>query len=300
MLDDLRQIAIFAKTVDHGSFRGAAEALRLSPSVVSHHIKQLEERLGTALLYRSTRRLALTADGETLLASAHAMLEAAETGLRGISEQRAEPSGLLRLTLPAFLASSDLVERLSEFSTAHDKVELSVDFSDAVRDVIADGYDMAIRVGTLKDSALKAQKLCEIRRLLVGAPDYIDSQPTPTEPVDLADWRWLELAPVWHVKPEFKQPGRRKQVVKRETHISVNNAIALSRMARAGGGLTILPENVVAHDLASGGLQHLLPEWKTHSLNVYAVWPGNAPKGGLIKQLLQFLNAPENASRLIS
>ena len=92
MLDELRQIAIFAKTVDHGSFRGAAQALRLSPSVVSHHIAQLEEKLGVALIYRSTRRLALTREGEQFLKSAHAMVKAVETGLSGLHNKVESPA----------------------------------------------------------------------------------------------------------------------------------------------------------------------------------------------------------------
>ena len=102
MLDDLRALAVFAKTVQHGSFRAAAKALGLSPSVVSHHVSALERRLAVALLYRSTRHLSLTSEGERLLESARAMLLAAEQGLGGLSGRSLQPFGHLRMTLPAF------------------------------------------------------------------------------------------------------------------------------------------------------------------------------------------------------
>jgi len=199
----------------------------------------------------------------------------------------------LRLTLPAFLATSDLVDRIAAFGRAHEKVRLSVDFADSVRDLIADGFDMAIRVGGMKDSALKAQKLSEVRRLLVGSPEYLAQQSAPTSPQDLTDWQWIELAPVWHIKPEFRRAGHGKQVVKRDARISVNNATAFAHMVRAGAGIGILPESVVGRDIADGELVHLLPEWQTFSLNIYAVWPANAPKDGLIKRLVRFLHDAE-------
>ena len=116
MLDQLRQIAIFAKTVDHGSFRGAARSLRLSPSVVSHHVTQLEKRLGTPLLYRSTRKLSVTPDGERLLSAAQDMIEAAETGLQDVSNQSHQPSGVLRVTVPAVLTQSRLTNQMAAFA----------------------------------------------------------------------------------------------------------------------------------------------------------------------------------------
>jgi len=159
MLDELRQIAIFAKTVDHGSFRAAAQALRLSPSVVSHHVGQLEKNLGTALLYRSTRKLSLTPDGERLLEAAHNMINAAETGLQLISQQSNEHSGVLRVTVPALFTQSFLTEQLAEFTLEYPKVHLTLDFSEFRRDLIADGFDLAIRAGDMKDSSLKSQLL---------------------------------------------------------------------------------------------------------------------------------------------
>ncbi len=212
MLDQLRQIAIFAKTVDHGSFRAAARTLRLSPSVVSHHVTQLEQQLGTALIYRTTRKLSLTPDGERLLVSARAMIDAAETGLQMISDQTREPSGVLRVTAPAVMAQSKLVDQLADFAIAFPKVELSLDFSDVRRELIGDGFDVAIRMGWLKDSSLMARKLFDVQRRLIASPAYLETRAAPERPQDLSDWDWLELAPVWLMKPEFRKAGKRAVV----------------------------------------------------------------------------------------
>lgn len=294
MLDELRQIAIFAKTVDHGSFRAAAKALQLSPSVVSHHVGQLEERLGTALLYRSTRKLSLTPDGERLLEAAHDMLNAAEAGVQLISNQTDQLSGVLRITIPAIFTSSVLTEHISDFATAYPKIDFSLDFSETRRDIIADGFDIAIRAGDMKDSSLKSQKLFEFNRRLVASPAYYKTQRKPKSPEDLSDWDWIVLAPVQGKKVEFKKARKRQALKKVNSRISVNSAHALSQLARAGAGLAIVPEYFSEPHIAASELVYVLPDWNVDPINVYAVWPSNAPKNGLIKQLVTFLKSRQD------
>ncbi|MDP5055203.1 MAG: LysR family transcriptional regulator [Congregibacter sp.] len=295
MLEELRQIAIFAKAVDHGSFRGAATALQLSPSVVSHHVGQLEQRLGAALLHRSTRKLSLTPAGERLLIAARTMIEAAESGLQDVAYQSDQPSGTLRLTVPAGLVQSKLTDQIARFAIAHPKVRVSIDFFDARRDLIADGFDVAIRVGAMKDSALKARKLFEIRRHLVAAPSYLASHPSPPSPADLSDWDWLELAPTRQKTMAFSRAGQRMEVHKKRVRISVNSLSAVCQMARSGLGLAVLPAFLAGPDVAANNLQYLLEDWTIDPASVYAVWQPNAPKDGLIKLFVEFLSDAANA-----
>lgn len=297
MLDQLRQIAIFAKTVDHGSFRAAARDLRLSPSVVSHHVTQLEQQLGTALIYRSTRKLSLTRDGERLLAAARDMIDAAEVGLQAVANQAGQPSGELRVTVPAVLAQSKLVDHLAAFVTNYPKVRLSLDFSDARRELIGSGFDVAIRMGWLKDSALMARKLFEVQRRLVASKSYLKSRPRPKRPVDLNDWDWLELTPVQFTRSALQKSGQRKVVLRPKAQVRVNDANALYGLARAGAGLAIIPEFLAEADIAAGEMKHLFPDWHVDPVGVFAVWPPNAPKDGLVKHLVDFL-AAENADLL--
>jgi len=299
MIDELRQIAIFAKTVDHGSFRAAAQSLRLSPSVVSHHVSQLEKNLGTALLYRSTRKLSLTPDGERLLAAAHNMIDAAESGLQAVVNQVDQPSGMLRITVPAVLSQSELTKMFAEFSLAYPQVGITIDFSDTHRELIADGYDVAIRAGKLKDSSLMARKLFEFQRRLVASPAYLESRPKkPANPSALSDWDWLELTPVWRRKLEFRNSNRRKIVTIKHMRVSVNSAHALCHLARSGAGLAVVPSFLVEPDLATGALQHVLPKWTVAPVGVFAVWPSNAPKFGLVKHFVSFIaDASQRVSR---
>ena len=291
MLDELRQIAIFAKTVDHGSFRAAAKALDLSPSVVSHHVGQLEESIGTALLYRSTRKLSLTPDGERLLESAHDMIEAAEAGLQLMSNQTSHHSGVLRVTVPAIFSVSTLIDQMAGFAIEYPNVDLSLDFSEMRRDIIADGFDIAIRAGDMKDSSLKAQKLFAFDRRLVASRTYLKSKPTPTSPNELSDWDWIELAPVRGKKLEFRKARKRQSVQKINCRINANSAQAVAQLARAGAGLAVVPEFVAEPLVKAGELGYVFSDWTIDPIDVFAVWPSNAPKDGLIKQLVNFLKA---------
>ncbi len=293
MLDELRQIAIFAKTVDHGSFRAAAKDLQLSPSVVSHHVGQLEKSLGTALLYRSTRKLSLTPDGEQFLEYAHSMIDAAESGIQMMSSQSNQPSGIIRVTVPAIFSQSVLMDQFAEFAIQYPKVELSLDLSESRRDIIADGFDVAIRAGEMEDSSLKAQKLFQLNRRLVASPAYLSLYPEPKKPNDLSDWDWLELAPVRHVKTEFRKSGKRVLVKKKKSRISTNNAQALTRMSLAGAGLATIPEYLAQPHIDTKELQYVLPDWTVDPIKVFAVWPSNAPKNGLVKHLVKYLKAKQ-------
>src|SRR5437667_9970055 len=128
MIDDLKPLALFAKVVELGSFRGAARTYGLSASVVSHHVSELEGRLGVALLYRSTRKLALTPGGDLRLAAAREMLAAAQRGVDAVSGRSATPSGLLRVTAPAFFAETPFPKDLAAFARAYPRVELVISF----------------------------------------------------------------------------------------------------------------------------------------------------------------------------
>ena len=288
MLDHLRPMAVFAKTVETGSFRAAAKALKLSPSVVSHHIAQLEGRLGVALLYRSTRSLSLTPDGEKLFQAARAMLVAAEAGLDALSGRSSQPAGELRLTAPAVLAAGTLIDDIAAFSEQFPKIRLSLNFTDVRRDLISDGIDVAIRMGWLEDSTLKSKKLHEVNRRLFAAPRYIAKRTPPRRPTDLSDWDWLQLKPIRH-EATFANSRGATQRIEFIPILLVDDAIALYRLSRAGLGLAMLPDFLVADDIEHGRMIEVLPGWKLEPLSIYAVWPPNAPRDSLTARFVNFL-----------
>ncbi|MEO9384059.1 LysR family transcriptional regulator [Chromobacterium phragmitis] len=292
MIDELRALAVFAKAVETGSFRAAARTLALSPSVVSHHVSQLENKLGTALLYRSTRKLSMTQDGQALYSHAQAMLQAAESGLNALAGRAAEPSGSLSLTLPAFFARSPLTDQLAAFSRMYPKVELALDFSDEKRDLIRDGIDLAIRIGELPDSALKSRRLFDMPRLTVAAPSLLAEREAPRVPMELANWPWLGIRMRPNRKTLSLDPDE-AQTFAFQPRLTVNSIDAACRLAIAGCGLATPPAFLVQEDIAAGRLATVLPEWQVEALGVYAVWPANAARESLTLRLVEHL-AGEN------
>src|SRR5262245_34282215 len=145
-------MAVFAKVVETGSVRSAARALGLSPSVVSHHVAQLEESLNVALLYRTTRQLKLTDEGAKLVSAARDVVAAAERGIEALAMDSEDPAGQLTVAMPASLIADALFADVAAFARAFPRVSLAIRFSDVQVDIIRDGIDVALRAGTLKDS----------------------------------------------------------------------------------------------------------------------------------------------------
>lgn len=292
MIDRLRQMAIFAKAIDHGSFRGAARELNISPSVVSHHISQLEEHIGVALIYRTTRKLSLTNEGTRLLTATRNMMEAVEGELQQLSETASEPSGELRVTLPSVLSSSEITDQIASFSLKCPRINLTIDYSDTRRSLIDDGFDLAIRMGPDAKNSATTRKLFSVKRVLVASTDYLSDRDEVAEPKKTLDWEWLALAPVQKGALKLKNASTGKTIqIKPPAHMFTNDAQALHRLARAGAGLAIVPEFLVAKDIEDGVMSQILPEWELPSISVFAEWPTNAPRKGLIRLALDALSA---------
>ena len=261
MIDRLREMAIFAAVIDHGSFRGAARQLHLSPSVVSHHVSQLEEHLGVALIYRSTRKLKLTREGERLLAAARKMVDAVEGELEALSSLANQPGGELRLTAPSVLSRSPFTTAVAGFATAYPRIGLFLDFSDARRELIADGFDITIRMG-------------------FGGKNSATSR--------------LAFAPVQGIPQRFTHKNHAKTTIKPRARLATNDAQALYRLSRSGAGLAIVPDYLAAADVEDGIMQYVLPDWEPDPVTVFAEWPANIPRKGLVRLLLDWLSKPEN------
>lgn len=288
MIDELRALAIFAKVVETGSFRSAAYEVNLSPSVVSHHISQLEAHLGVTLLYRSTRQLSLTQEGQTLFSAAKAMLQAAEHGLNAITYKSEEPSGKLNITVPAVLTRSELVKDIAAFAQTFPKISLLINFSDVKQNLIRDGIDVAIRIGGLKDSALKAKRLFDMKRKLVVAPAYMANRKKLHKPQDLLDWDWIGLKMRPNHKTFINKLGKTFKI-DFNPRIIVDSVDAVCQLAIAGLGLATPPSFLVEEDIQQGYLIEPLSGWGIESLSVYAVWPPNASRESVTFRLIDFL-----------
>lgn len=288
MIDDLRAMAIFAETVRQGSFRGAARLLNLSPSVVSYHLTQLEKRLDTALIYRSTRKLSMTYEGEMLYQHALNMLDAAEQGLNLVSSNQVQPKGKLTVTLPAGLIQAPVSERIARFSRQYPAIEMNILYTDARQDLIACGIDLAIRAGDMEDSSLKSRRLGQIDRKLVCSSEYWLAQDEPTEPEHLASWHWISLAMLPKYRTLISTDNRRVDVNYR-SHITVDSIEAATQFCRYGLGLSSPPDYLVHDEIQSGRLVEVLPNWDVEPMPLYAVWPINVSESSNTRRLLNYL-----------
>lgn len=289
MIDQLRTMAIFRQVVCDGSFRAAAKALDLSPSVVSHHVSQLEKQVGTALLYRSTRKISLTDDGAELFAASQKMVEAAEHGLEAIHRRSDQPAGRLKITVGGTVFENPpYIDHLIAFAKRFPKVDLAISFSDQKIELIGSAFDAAIRVGWLENSQYKARKLCEIDRVLIAAPAYVAGKALPMTIDDLAEWDWIRLTQVPVNRQLINQAGEMPSI-QPNIAIEVDSVAALCQMAKAGIGIASVPRFLVKSELNDGRLIALSPDWDLLSPGAYVVWPNNVSSESLTLRFVRFL-----------
>ena len=289
MIDDLRRIAIFAEMARQGSFRGAAKVLGLSPSVVSYHVSQLEKQVGTALVYRSTRKLTLTHEGEILYQHARDMLTSAREGLSKVSTDNSEPGGKLTVTLPSALTRAPINVEIAEFCKLHRGIEVNILYTDARQDLIENGIDIALRIGDMEDSSLKSKRIGQVERKLVCSPDYRAQQVEPNHPQDLASWHWIKLAMLPSSRTLINM-DKQSQQISFNSHLTVDNVEAMTQFCILGLGLATPPDFLVEEQLISGTLIEVLQEWQVEPIPLYAVWHANASDNSNIRRLLNFLN----------
>ena len=280
-------MAIFAETVKRGSFRAAAKALNLSPSVVSYQITKLEERLGTALIYRSTRKLSKTAEGEILFNHALEMLDQAEQGIRNVSGHDIA-TGKLTITLPGSLSRDTLSKQLADFSEQNPGIHMQCIYSDDRYDLINEGIDIAFRMGSMPDSSLNAKKIAIKKRTLACAPSYYKKHPEPKTPEDIKNWNWLrhDLLPNHRALTKKGHPTFEVEV---QGNVSANSAEAMVEFAILGLGISTLSHWLIEDDLKEGRLMRVLPDWEAEPIPLYAVWHGNITDGSNTRRLLNFL-----------
>lgn len=289
MLDHLRALAVFARAADLGSFRAAAKDLALSPSVVGHHIRALERRVGAPLIYRTTRKLALTPAGARLLANARAMVEAAERGLDDVAGLTTGIRGQLRFSAPAFFALTGFVRDLGAFARANPGVDLQARFSEMRADLIDDGLDLVFRIGSRDDSVHVTRMLATLRRRVVASPSLVEAHGMPTTPRDLAALPMLHLGALAPTLTLQAARAKRPVVLPYVPRLTLDSAAAMRELAVVGVGVASLPEVMVRGDLQSGRLVEVLPDHRLPELPVYALWPANAQRASLTARFLDFM-----------
>lgn len=286
-LPDLEAWAIFAKVAEAGSFARAAEDLSLSQATVSKAITRLEKRIKATLFHRTSRRMSLTDSGRSALERASRMLAEAEAVEAEVSEQSASLRGAVRVTAPMSFGLSHVAPTLPAFMARHPEVSLDMDFSDDLVDLIANRFDMALRITALADSSLLSRRLCTVRILLVGAPAYFERYGRPRHPRDLADHRALRYVyqrsgSSWR----FRHPRHGEFAQAMTAPLQVNNAEALVPALRAGLGLALQPEFLAWQDLKSGALETAMDDWHAEPIALHILTPPGRTRPARVQALM--------------
>ena len=289
MIDQLRAMAIFQSVAELGSFRGAACKLNLSPSVISHHITQLEDQLGLPLLYRSTRRMSLTDAGRDLLAASQRMTLAAQEGLAAINRRVEQPVGTLTITANASSSERPYADLYAGFARAYPKVQLTLHMSDKNVNLEGSQYDVAIRgrMTDLNDSSYKARKLGSLEFCIFASPAYVRDRPPLQTVDDLADWDriacpaipWVGIATTFDGTAPTREP---------RSLMTCDNYAMARTFVEDGMGFMIETYPIVAEALRDGRLVELLPNVRLRPVDVYAVYPANAPSDSLARLFVDY------------
>ena len=259
-MDKIDSMRVFVRVADLGSFAAAAKALDMSPTMAAKHVQEIESRLGARLIHRTTRRQSLTEVGRIYLERSKGLLVDFDATESSASEQQAEPRGLLRVTAPVGLGTHGIAPLLGEFMALCPQVSVELALTDRVVDLVAEGFDVALRSGPLPDSGFVARPLAPLRMLLCAAPAYLRKHGTPRHPADLSKHeclgsahgaykdRWRLIGPAGEERVPVK--GR----------LQINNGDALRQAALSGAGILMHAELLLAADLAAKRLVRVLPK----------------------------------------
>lgn len=286
---NLNDLLVFDAVADMGGFTAAAERLNVAPAKVSLEIARLEAQLGVALFSRTTRKVVLTEAGESLHQQCKPLLvqlQAAVDGLHGTSEQL---SGTLRVAAPVDHAAQMLAPALARFAALHPMLQIDLRTSDRIADLVAEGIDVAVRMGWLRDSSQRAVKLGEFAQYLVASPDYLRRAGKPKAPQDLSshDWVALTLLPApltW----TFTSGQGAEQTLHFKARVKADSASSLRALVLHGAGITVLDQFSSEPELAAGRLVHLLPAWKPPRGGLYAVYPPGRHVSPKARAFVQF------------
>jgi DNA-binding transcriptional LysR family regulator len=273
---EANDLLLFARVVDEGSFSRAAERLGLPKSTVSRRVSTLENQLGERLLLRTTRKLSLTDFGRSVLEHAHHVADEVAAATSLADHRKVEPSGRLRMSMPADLANTILGDMLAAFVARYPSISLELDLTPRRVDLIGENFDVALRMGDLPDDAsLAARQLASFSSSLFASPAYIARRGMPSEPEALMEHDTLRLLQrngdplpwvLMHGEARWEgvPPGR----------ATANSPDLLARLARAGAGIVMLSDHFAQADVDAGALVQVLPEWHGPTIAAWAVFPG--------------------------
>jgi DNA-binding transcriptional LysR family regulator len=291
-MDRLTEMEAFVQVVDRGGFTEAARQMGLSKSAVSKHVAALEARLAVRLLTRTTRRVSATELGLAYYDRARLVLRGAAEADSMVTSMQATPQGVLRISVPVSFGITQVTPAVAAFLRAYPEVSVQMVLEDRFVEVVAEGFDLAIRIGVLEDSSLRARKLAEVRLVLASAQSYVAERGAPATVDDLGGHQLLHYSHLasgnsWRLRTTS---GEERQV-RVGGRLTANNGSALMKAAEAGLGIALLPSFMVCDALRSGRLVEILPGREPDLLGVYALYPQGPFPQPKLRAFIDFLVA---------
>lgn len=264
----LNDMALFVEVVKAKGFRGAAEALGMPNSTLSRRVALLEKAIGLRLLHRTTRKVELTEAGQLYFERCKRLVDEARLAHEQLGEMLAQPSGVLRASLPVDFATTYLAPLIVEFARRYPGITFDFDLTPRRVDLVSEPFDVAIRMGESEDSHLIARPLARLSTELYASADYLERSGEPVEVDDLSRHECLGMSKtnVWTL-----HAGARMATVSVGSRFILNNIGMIRRLATLGTGIALLPKEIAAHDVASGRLRRVLPRWQGNPAPVYAI-----------------------------
>lgn len=289
-MDRFGEMETFARVVESGSFSRAARDLHMTPSAVSKMIGRLEDRLGVRLLSRTTRKLSLTEEGRAFYQRVTPILAEVEEAEETVSLSTAEARGVLKVNTSTAFGQYQVVPLIPNMLEKYPNLQVQLTMTDSIVNLVEEGFDVSIRIGTLTDSSLIARKLGTAHRVLVASPDYLKRHGTPTCPNDLKAHECLKLSiPTSLNKWEFILNDG-PSTVEVSGRFEADNAIALHEAALAGLGLFRAATFVVGDDIKAGRLVPVLQEFEiSGDPGIFAVWPHNRNLSAKVRAFVDIL-----------
>ena len=290
-LPDFEGLAMFAKVAEEGSFAAAARMMGVSVPTVSRAVARLEERLGGRLFNRTSRQLSLTEFGLSIAGKAGEIYRQAEEVEGEAMELSVQPRGLVRLAVPMSFGLRWVAPLLPKLIRQYPELSIDLHLSDASVDLIADGFDAALRIAALPDSSLVARRLCAVTQLLVASPAFLQQHGRPRHPRDLANVPCLSYAyrartQVWR----FTDASGMEEDVVPNGPLRVTNSDAMLPVLLEGLAISELPEFIASEYLADGRLERILPEWGMTQGGLYFVTPSARTRPAKISALSDFFH----------
>ena len=287
---DLNSLRMFERVASLKSFTAAARALGVPKSNVSRVVARLEDELGTRLFQRTTRDVVLTLTGQALLErSADVIANLSETldYVRGLAGQ---PRGLLKISAGVGFGVNVLAEQLPEFLRLYPDIEIALDLDSRPADLVAEAFDIAVRMGPLPDSGMVAVKLGAIRRYLCAAPSYLERRGRPSSIEHLAGHDTIDMpGPDGRTRPWTFSRGTETVRVEIKPRLAVNEALTIHRLVANGAGLGILSGYICAPQIAAGHLVDVFPDWSTPAVEVNLVFPSRRELSPVVRAFVDYM-----------